>query len=1095
MKKFHLGLLFCSLLPLSIYGQQPVNPDKKENTTTNSNQLKEEKENFPEPPWDKEDKSALKKMIRDRNYPGHENGLSRFADEMASYRDGHPEQLAANWSYINASGNGDVGRAGSITIDTVNTGRFYVCTPHSGVWLTNDNGLSYTPITESLPTQATSCLVIDPSNTDILYLATGTHNMDMPRNSMGIYKSTDGGSTWNITGLAFQASAAFAIGELIINPQQPSTLLAATTDGLYRTWDAGATWTKILIDGVNSVRYKPGDTTIVYTVGSAYYRSDDGGNLFTQIVTGIYNSYQWHYEYFVRTAAFDPNVLYLITAGGWANPFFNTRLYVHKSTDSGLTFSMLDSLFGEVCEQVDVSQTTADKMVIGYRATFKKDNSTSPIHQVSQTTSGGAFPYMHADQRGISFDPLNDQIIYYCNDGGLYRSIDDGVTFQNITANMQLAHHYTMSNSQDTSYKILVSPLDVNPYTIGNNGIDKTFWQLVESFSSHLNPVNDSIFYLTHQTPLFTQDDGSTFYTSTSPLIGNTSFHIHNFQFNDCEENVSYYVSYNDIFKSVDYGHTYNKIASTTYNAVNGFQYEPQGFVVSRANPDYVYVYYIDSVYVTKTGNSQFYNITAGLPAGAAAISNLVVDPANEKNIWVSFSGYSAGNKVFHSSDAGQTWTNISTGIPNIPVNVLACQHGITGSVYAGTDGGVFYIDSSFATWQYYNTGLPNVLVTALDIQYDIGKIRAGTFGRGVWESDLYQLTPATYVLPPVALLTASSAYACPGEPVSFINTSCGDVDSVLWLFPGGTPASSTSNTPLVSYAVTGNYTITLIAWNAGGTDTLVRTDFLHVDPATALPWYEPVANLNQLVLPAGFRATDANGDSASWNRGYWTDGYSGPNDDYLYFDNYFVNLGGLEENLIFPPFDLSGTQHPKFYFYRSYARRDAVSNDTLKVYAKSCGGTDTLLYINGGAQLANIPGFYSANYWQPSFPSDWVADSVDLTVFAGQPYVTLTMANRGYYGGIVYIDELLLQNTTVPAGISDNSSSAGITVFPNPAKDVIHIRSVVPIYEMYLTDPLGRSLLKRYPGISQTTLDISSLAAGIYFLHINDTVRRIEKF
>src|SRR6185369_8794450 len=99
--------------------------------------------------------------------------------------------------------NEDVGRTTSITFDTINNGRFYVCSNNSGVWLTNNNGVSYTPITEALPVQSVSCLVIDPSNTDVLYLGTGTHNGDMLKNSIGVYKSIDGGLTWNATGLTF----------------------------------------------------------------------------------------------------------------------------------------------------------------------------------------------------------------------------------------------------------------------------------------------------------------------------------------------------------------------------------------------------------------------------------------------------------------------------------------------------------------------------------------------------------------------------------------------------------------------------------------------------------------------------------------------------------------------------------------------------------------------------------------------------------------------------------------------------------------------------------------------------------------------------
>lgn len=1041
-----------------------------------------------------EDKSALETMIRDRNFPNTgSNAFGRYAEEMLHYRSSM-QQLPANWTYVNAPGNlnGDVGRTSTITIDTINSNRFYVCTPHSGVWRTNNNGVSYTPITEALPTQSTHCLVINPLNTNILYLATGSSNSDLPANSMGIYKSTDGGNTWNITGLVFSPSAGIKIHELIFNPKNYNSLLAATSDGLYRTYNSGTTWTKILNTPVHSIRFKPGDTTTVYTTGTLYYRSVNSGGTFTQINTGIRNTFTYYYSHYLRTIASAPNVVYLLTAGAVVNPNFTANFYIHKSTDSGLTFTVIDSITGQVNPQFDVSQSTLDKYVAGYALTWKRNGTSSSLQQATTTVLNAGYPYAHSDQRGISFDPRNDNTIYLCNDGGLYRSTDNGATFQNITANMQLAHLYCLSSSQQINYKILVSPLDVSPYLIGSSGIYKTFTQLVESFASNMSPLNDSIYFVKHFAPLFTQNDWTTNYQSANPIAGNIG--AHNFQYSECSENISYFGSYNDIYRSTDYSLTYNVFASTTYNPYNTFNASPKGIAVCRANPDYIYVYYADSVYLTTTGLNPFTNITAGLPVSSAAISSLAVDPANEKHVWVSFSGYSAGNKVFYSPDAGQTWTNISAGMPNIPVSMLVCQQGVPGALYAGTDGGVFYRDNNFSSWQYYNTGLPNVMITGLDIQYTAGKIRASTFGRGVWESNLYQPAPAGYVLPPAAIFTTASTHTCPGEVITFNNASCGVVDSVRWLFPGGSPSTANSYSPAVSYAAPGNYTITLIAYNQGGSDTATKTNYISVAASLPIPYYEPVSDLNQFVLPAGSYVTDVNDDQFSWLRGWWTDGSSGPYDDFICYDNYNHNLYGQEERLVFQPINLTGTAHPKMYFKRSYARQSTTINDTLKVYAKSCGGSEVVVYKKGGAQLANIPGLYPSSFWTPYDPAHWVRDSIDLLAFSGQPSVTISFANKGYGGQLLYIDEFLLQDPNGATGVQE-AGQAGISVFPNPANDQLHISSQsTMLNELFITDVLGRCVLRERSAANDATLNISAFAKGVYFLHVNGTVFRVQK-
>ncbi|HET6990212.1 MAG TPA: hypothetical protein VFJ43_02765, partial [Bacteroidia bacterium] len=368
-----------------------------------------------------------------------------------------------------------------------------------------------------------------------------------------------------------------------INPQNHNSLLASTTDGLYRTFDGGATWTRILNTTASSVRFKPGDTTFIYTIGTLYYRSTNSGSSFTQISNGIYDPFTYKYNYYVRTTAAAPNIVYVITSGLTVNPTFYARLYIHKSIDSGLTFSLIDSLSG-VCQQLDASQTHADKFVAGYYGSWKKENLSSPFQQLTQTSASSTYPYMHSDQRGISFDPRNDSIIYFSNDGGLYRSTDNGTSVQNITANMQLAHLYCLSNSQDSAYRILVSPLDVSPYIIGSNGIARTFSNFVESFASEMSPVNDSIYFITHNTPLFTQNDGLSFYGSSNSLTNNIN-DAKGFQFSDCEENVSYFTSWNDVLKSTDYGHSYFNYVHTSYNPMNNFIQSPKGLVVCRSNP------------------------------------------------------------------------------------------------------------------------------------------------------------------------------------------------------------------------------------------------------------------------------------------------------------------------------------------------------------------------------------------------------------------------------------------------------------------------------------------------------------------------------
>jgi hypothetical protein len=109
----------------------------------------------------------------------------------------------------------------------------------------------------------------------------------------------------------------------------------------------------------------------------------------------------------------------------------------------------------------------------------------------------------------------------------------------------------------------------------------------------------------------------------------------------------------------------------------------------------------------------------------------------------VTFSGYSAVNKVFSSTNGGTSWTNISAGLPNLPVNCVVFQKNSNNAIYVGTDVGVYYKDGSMASFIPFMTGLPNVVVNDFEIFYPTNKLRAGTYGRGVWQTDLRPLIPS----------------------------------------------------------------------------------------------------------------------------------------------------------------------------------------------------------------------------------------------------------------------------------------------------------------------------------------------------------------
>jgi len=149
---------------------------------------------------------------------------------------------------------------------------------------------------------------------------------------------------------------------------------------------------------------------------------------------------------------------------------------------------------------------------------------------------------------------------------------------------------------------------------------------------------------------------------------------------------------------------------------------------------------------MTKNGGLTWDYIHIGLPTNLAVLSSVCIADNDPENIWVSFHGYEDGEKVYHSTDAGDNWENISGNLPNVSANILEFQFGtvdgVSHALYLGTDIGIYYTNDSIQQtaekWSLYSEGLPNVIVNDLEIQYGSQKLYAATYGRGLWETNLF---------------------------------------------------------------------------------------------------------------------------------------------------------------------------------------------------------------------------------------------------------------------------------------------------------------------------------------------------------------------
>jgi len=166
---------------------------------------------------------------------------------------------------------------------------------------------------------------------------------------------------------------------------------------------------------------------------------------------------------------------------------------------------------------------------------------------------------------------------------------------------------------------------------------------------------------------------------------------------------------------------------------------------ISESDPEFLYVSKSSTIYRTTDGGDSWDNISSGLPN--LHISYIAVHPLTPETVAVCLSGYDNGDKVFITYDAGETWINFTHNLPNIPANCVIFNNDPNDGLYVGMDVSCYYRDNSLDEWEPFMEGLPNVIVNELEIHYESGKIRAATYGRGLWESDIHPVVPVDIVV------------------------------------------------------------------------------------------------------------------------------------------------------------------------------------------------------------------------------------------------------------------------------------------------------------------------------------------------------------
>ncbi len=925
--------------------------------------------------------------------------------------------MSSTWTFAGPTGapsGGGAGRINFVRFDPTNSTTMWAGAPDGGLWKSINGGVSWTTNTDFLTVIGCTDVAIDPTNTQIMYLATGDGDAG-DSYSIGVLKSTDGGTTWNTSGLTWTVNQGRVISKLLINPSNPQIIMAFSSAGIWRSTDAGVNWAQVSTANIKDAEFKPGDPTTIYAAGTLFYKSTNSGATWTNITSGLPTSAQNNRLAIAVTAA-NPAYVYIL-AGSNANSGFYG---LYRSTDSGTTFasrSTTPNVLGWSSTGSDTggqswydlaiaaSPLNQDQIIVGGVNIWRSTNGGTTWTINGHWTGTGA-PYVHADVHDLVFLPGSGTTYFAGCDGGVFKTTNSGGAWADISANLCIAQIYRIGLSASNPTYWLTGHQDNGTNLRNGAGYSETMGG--DGMTCFVDRTNNNVMYGEQYNGNFnrTTNGGATWTGIITGLTGNAAWVTPWVQ--DPTTANTLWAGYTQVFKSTNQGTNWTQQGTLTGS---GTIVDIQ---VAPSNNQVIYVCRSNQVWKSTNGGGAWTNVTGTLPVGSAAITRLAIKPNDPNTVLVTFSGYSSGNKVYKTTNGGGAWTNLSTGLPNLPANCITYMPGATNdAAYVGMDVGVYYIDNTFASWQPYLTGIPNCGIEDLEVYAPTGKLRAATYGRGVWEVDIYN--PGT--LPPVAQFTPSTFTTCTGVGVNFTDQSSFVPTSWAWTFPSGTPSTSTAQNPSgIVWNTPGTYTVTLTATNANGSNATTQViTVLGVQNPPISEGFESTT-----FLPAGWTANNINNDGIYWNR--QTVGYNSTAS--ARFDNYTMDVAGARDEMIMPRLNFSALTTCSLTFDVAYARYDATYSDTLEVVVSTnCGATWTSVYLKGGTTLATAPD-QTATIFVPT-NAQWRNESVNLNAYVGQGSVLVAFRNRGRYGQALYVDNVNLAGNAAAGPVAAFTASA----------------------------------------------------------------------
>ena len=684
------------------------------------------------------------------------------------------------------------GRIIDLAVNPNNFDEFYVAIASGGVFKTTNHGTTFKPIFDSYGSYSIGCITIDPNNENIIWVGSGENNSQRSVSyGDGVYKSDDGGKSFINMGL----KASEHIGKIIVHPSNSNIVYVAAQGplwkdggdrGLYKTIDGGKTWNKVLDispkTGISDIVMDPSNPEVIYASSyqrrrhvwtlvnggpeSAIHKSEDGGKTWSKLSSGLPSGLVGRIGLAISPT--EPDYVYaIIEASEGRNGFF-------KSTDRGASWEKQNSAISSSPQYYqEIVMHPNDKNIIYSLSTY-----TTRSFDGGKTWNRVSNNQRHVDDHAIWINPKNPNNILIGGDGGLYETFDNATTWRYFE-NLSVTQFYRVTVDNDFPfYNIYGGTQDNN--TIGGptrtqneSGLmNQDFYVTVggDGFKTVVDPKDANIVYSQPQYGyLVRYDKKSGEITGIQPQEEENEELRWNWNspiIISPHDNSTLYFAANKLFKSTNKGNSWVKVSEDLSRQIDrnqlevmGKVWEPEAVAKNSSTSLYGNIVSLDEsskkkgllyvgtddglIQVSDNDGQSWSKVStfASVPE-TTYVSDIESDLFDENTVYATFDNTKRGDfkpYILMSKDKGKTWQNIANGLPdNLPVHSIKQDHIKADLLFIGTEFGVYYTYNSGKNWVKLTAGLPTISIKEVEIQRRENDLALASFGRGFFILDDY---------------------------------------------------------------------------------------------------------------------------------------------------------------------------------------------------------------------------------------------------------------------------------------------------------------------------------------------------------------------